>query len=167
MAKPSHLYLIALGSNVRTVSDGAPRRVLENAIEVLEDLGLLFHAVAPIIPTEPIGPSQRKFANGAAVIETHREPEELLQLLKATEQIFGRRSHGQRWRARVLDLDIVLWEGSIWESRSLIIPHPEFRIRDFVLRPASAIAGDWRDPITNLSLAQLYARLTKPRPVPR
>nr|WP_298897799.1 2-amino-4-hydroxy-6-hydroxymethyldihydropteridine diphosphokinase [uncultured Altererythrobacter sp.] len=167
MAKPSHLYLIALGSNVRTVSDGAPSQVLESALEVLEDLGLLFHAVAPIITTPPVGPSQRKFANSAAVIETFREPEALLALLKATEQIFGRKSLGQRWRARVLDLDIVLWDRGVWDSESLAIPHPEFRIRDFVLQPASVIAGDWRDPITNLSLAQLYARLTKPRPIPR
>ena len=167
MANASHLYLIALGSNIRTVPDGAPGQVLESALEVLEDLGLLFHAVAPIIATPPIGPSQRKFANSAAVIETFREPEALLALLKATEQIFGRKSRGQRWGARVLDLDIVLWDGGIWESESLVIPHREFRNREFVLQPASAIAGEWRDPITNLSLAQLYARLTKPRPVPR
>jgi 2-amino-4-hydroxy-6-hydroxymethyldihydropteridine diphosphokinase len=167
MANTSHLYLIALGSNVRTASDGAPGQVLASAIGVLEERGLLFHAIAPIIATPPLGPSQRRFANSAAVIETFREPEELLGLLKAAEQIFGRKSHGQRWRARVLDLDIVLWDGGIWESNSLVVPHPEFRTRNFVLQPASAIAGEWRDPITNLSLAQLYARLTKPRPVPR
>ena len=167
MNSQSHLYLIALGSNVRTPRDGSPRRVLEAACEVLEDLGLLIHAASATITTPPIGPSQRKFANAAAIVETFRDPPELLGVLKATEQAFGRMQRGQRWRDRVLDLDIVLWDGGIWESSSLLIPHPEFRTRDFVLQPATQIAGDWKDPITNLSLAQLYARLTKPRPVPR
>lgn len=167
MSSQSHLYLIALGSNVRTARDGPPRQVLEAARETLEDLGLLIHAVSPIVTTPPMGPSQRKFANAAAIVETFRDPPDLLGLLKATEQVFGRTRRGQRWRARVLDLDIVLWDGGIWESETLIIPHSEFRQRDFVLQPASAIAAEWRDPITNLSLSQLYARLTKPRPIPR
>lgn len=167
MSQQSHLYLIALGSNVRTARDGPPPRVLEAACEVLEDLGLLFHATSPFITTSAMGPSQRNFANAAAVVETYRAPEELLALFKGTEQVFGRKQCGQRWRARVLDLDIVLWDGGVWESPSLQIPHVEFRQRDFVLQPANAIAGDWRDPISGFSVAQLYARLTKPRPVPR
>ena len=152
---------------MRTASDGSPKQVLESAIEVLEGLDLSFHAIAPVIITAPIGPSQRRFANSAAVVETVSDPEQLLRVLAATEQTFGRKARGQRWGARVLDLDIVLWSGGIWESETLAIPHPEFRNRDFVLQPASAIAGNWRDPITNLSLAHLLARLTKPRPVPR
>ena len=167
MANSSHLYLIALGSNVRTVRDGLPGKVLSAAVDVLEELGLLFHAVAPTITTSPIGVSRRRFANSAALVETFREPEELLGLLKATEQSFGRKSVGQRWSARVLDLDIILWDGGIWECEELIIPHPEFRQRDFVLEPACAIARHWRDPVTNLSVAHLFARLTKPRPAPR
>ncbi|TWJ09286.1 2-amino-4-hydroxy-6-hydroxymethyldihydropteridine diphosphokinase [Altererythrobacter ishigakiensis] len=167
MANASNLFLIALGSNVRTARDGPPRRVLEAAYEVLEDLGILIHAVSQTITTPPMGPSQRRFANAAAIIETSRRPDQLLAVLKATEHVFGRKTRGQRWNARVLDLDIVLWDGGIWESNSLLIPHPEFRKRDFVLQPATQIGGDWKDPITNLSLAQLYGRLTKPRPVPR
>ena len=167
MSVASHLYLIALGSNVRTVRNGAPRGVLEAAMETLADKGLLFHAVSPIMQTNPIGPSDRQFANAAAVLETKHGPEELLALLKRTERGFGRKARGQRWSARVLDLDIILWEGGIWESDALIIPHREFRQREFVLQPARAIAGEWRDPITNLSIAQLYVRLTKPRPVTR
>lgn len=166
MAAASNVYLIALGSNIRHPADGPPREVLRAAIEVLEDVGLLFHAASPISDSFPMGPSQRRFANAAAVIETHRDPAALLALFKGIEQAFGRR-RGQRWAARVLDLDIVLWDGGIWAARGLAIPHPQFRQRDFVLRPAKAIAPGWRDPVTGLSIAQLHARLTKPRPVPR
>ena len=44
-----------------------------------------------------------------------------------------------RWRARVLDLDIVLWSAGPWASERLVIPHGEFRRRAFVLGPAAAI----------------------------
>jgi len=67
----------------------------------------------------------------------------------------------------VLDLDIVLWNGGAYAADDLVIPHPAFRIRAFVLVPAARIAGDWRDPLTGLTIRQLAARLTKPRPAPR
>ncbi len=152
---------------MRHPTDGSPRRVLAAAVDVLGDLGLLFHAVSPTIDNAPIGPSQRRFANAAAVAETRRNPPELLGLLRGTEEVFGRQRRGQAWRERVLDLDIILWDGGIWSAPELLIPHPRFRERGFVLGPASEIAGDWRDPISGLSLRQLNARLTRNSPAPR
>ncbi|MEP5937975.1 MAG: 2-amino-4-hydroxy-6-hydroxymethyldihydropteridine diphosphokinase [Erythrobacter sp.] len=162
----SHQYLIALGSNRPTGRDGPPRNVLEGAIEALEDVGLLFHQLSEIIETAPIGPSQRRYANAAAVVETRRDPESMLGLLKGVEGAFGHR-RGQRWGARALDLDIVLWDGGVWNSRELTIPHVSFRERAFVLGPAAQIAADWRDPITGLSVQHLHARLTRPKPATR
>ena len=116
---------------------------------------------APIIASDPIGPSIRRYANSAAIVATRLAPSELLALLKRVEREFGRRAGGQRWRARVLDLDVVLWSGGPYVDRSLTIPHPLFRERDFVLGPASTIAPHWRDPVTGLTLRQLHARLTR------
>jgi len=163
----THRYLIALGSNMRHPMDGGPRQVLATAIEVLEELGLRFSAISPVVDSAPVGPSLRRYANAVAVIETQNDPEELLDILAATERVFGRRRRGQEWRARVLDLDIVLWNGGIWATEHLVVPHPRFRERAFVLGPAAAIAPQWRDPVTGLTVAQLKARLTRPRPLPR
>ncbi len=124
-------------------------------------------AVAPVIETDPVGPSSRRYANGALVLESDLPPRDLLRKLLALETRFGRRRMGQRWRARVLDLDIILWSGGIMAEPGLLIPHPLFRERDFVLSPAARIAAGWRDPVTGLSLAHLHARLTRPRPLPR
>ena len=66
-----------------------------------------------------------------------------------------------RWRARTLDLDLILWSGGCWADAVLVIPHRAFRGRSFVLDPAARIARDWRDPITGLSLAHLHHRLGK------
>ncbi|MDE2597022.1 MAG: 2-amino-4-hydroxy-6-hydroxymethyldihydropteridine diphosphokinase [Sphingomonadales bacterium] len=158
-------YLVALGSNVRHGRHGGPRRVLAAAVAALAD-HVTVAAVAPVIVTAPVGPSLRRYANGAVVVRTALAPDALLALLKAVERGFGRR-RGRRWGARVLDLDIVLWSGGIWRGKGLAVPHRGFRGRDFVLLPATRIAADWRDPATGLTVAQLYGRLTRPRPLPK
>ena len=163
----SHHYLIALGSNMRVSGLGPPRRVIAAAIEELADRGLRIVRVSSIITTRPIGPSQRSYANAAALIKSEHLPSQLLALLQSVEQSFGRRRSGQRWRARPLDLDIVMWSGGIWESGDLTIPHREFRRRKFVLGPASEIAPRWRDPVTGLRIEHLHTRLTGTRPLPR
>ena len=155
-------YLIALGSNVRHHRHGLPEAVLAAALTELTQRGLTVLRAAPILRSAAVGPSLRRYANGAALIETGLDPEALLAALKSIERGFGRRSGGQRWTSRVLDLDIVLWSGGPWASADLFVPHPLFRARQFVLKPAAAIAPDWRDPLTGLTLRQLAARLVRP-----
>ena len=160
-------YLIALGSNKRHHRHGRPHQVLRAALIALAESGLTVEAESPILVSAPLGPSLRRYANGAALVSTDLVPDELLAALKTIEQRFGRRSGGQRWASRVLDLDLVLWSGGAWSSPGLIVPHAAYRERDFVLTPATALAPRWRDPLSGLSLRQLKARLTRPRPMPR
>jgi 2-amino-4-hydroxy-6-hydroxymethyldihydropteridine diphosphokinase len=136
--------------------------VLAAALEQLGREGVTVLAAAPVLRTDPVGPSLRRYANSAALIETMLEPPALLALAKRIERGFGRRTGGQRWTSRVLDLDLVLWSGGCFAARGLVIPHPLFRIRDFVLAPAMQIAPRWRDPVTGHSMRQLHARLTRP-----
>jgi len=65
-------------------------------------------------------------------------PASLLALLKSIERRFGRRP-GKRWGPRVLDLDILAWDGPPMRSRSLIIPHPALTTRRFMLAPLATI----------------------------
>ena len=123
-------------------------------------------ARSPVIASAPVGAAQRRFANAALVLESDLTPPALLAACKRMEREFGRR-RGQRWGDRVLDCDIVLWSGGVWRSADLAIPHPAFAQRPFVLTPARAIAPDWRDPVSGLTLAHLHARLTRRRPLPR
>ncbi|MEN9682271.1 MAG: 2-amino-4-hydroxy-6-hydroxymethyldihydropteridine diphosphokinase [Pseudomonadota bacterium] len=157
-------YLIALGSNRRHQRFGDPRKVLAAALTALAGHGIRVAQAAPVIASAPIGPSLRRYANSAAVIETALAPDELLDVLKQVERAFGRTRGGQRWAARVLDLDIVLWGGRAWSSPGLTVPHIAFRTREFVLGPAVAIAPHWRDPLSGLTLRQLAGRLSRKRP---
>ena len=158
-------YAIALGSNRRHGLYGAPKQVVRAALEALDEIGTVARA-SRIRSVPALGPAGRNFANAAAILETNLAPDALLAALKALERRFGRR-RGRRWGPRVLDLDIIMWSGGACRSRSVRVPHPDFRVRRFVLQPLAEIAPDWRDPESGLAVRHLLARLTAPRPEPR
>ncbi len=159
-------FAIALGSNQRHARFGAPEAVLSHALGKLDGKKVSVAAVSHTMRSRPIGPSQRSYANLAAIVETSLSPIDLLDRLKKLERKMGRRAGGQRWGKRVIDLDIILWSGGIWASPPLAIPHPGFRTRSFVLQPLAAIAPKWRDPVSGLSVRHLKARLDRKRPLP-
>jgi len=159
-------YLIALGSNIGHPRHGPPPAVLRAAITALDQIGTVV-ARAPIIASAPLGPSRRRYANGAVLLATALPPPALLDALQAIETAFARNRRGQRWRARTLDLDIVLWSGGTWHDRRLTIPHREYARRSFVLFPAARIAADWRDPQTCLCVKHALARLTRRARLPK
>ena len=156
MAKTS--YAIALGSNRRGRCGSPADAVLAAASAIGVE------RLSTIRRTPAMGPAGRSFANAAAIAESDVAPPEFLARLKAIEQDFGRRA-GLRWGPRVIDLDILLWSGGAWAEPRLIIPHPEMRVRRFVLDPLAEIAPAWRDPITGATVRQLHYRLARPRPV--
>lgn len=121
---------------------------------------------SPIIASDPVGPSQRRFANAAVLLDSAYDPPSLLGGLQTLEREFGRKRSGRRWRDRTIDCDIVLWSEGVFAAPDLTIPHELFRTRPFVLQPAAAIAPHWRDPVTGLTLRQLSTRLTSPRTMP-
>jgi 2-amino-4-hydroxy-6-hydroxymethyldihydropteridine diphosphokinase len=161
LAKPRHLYAIAIGSNRPHGRHGRPPQVVEAAIARLDREFALFDA-SPIILNAAHGGAGRDFANSVALVESSLQPPEMLHALKAIERDFGRRG-GRRWGPRVLDLDIVLWSGGRWRSRQLTIPHPQIAGRRFVLQPLAAIAPSWRvrGPLT---VRHLAGRLTRRAP---
>ena len=158
------LYAIGLGSNRRHVQFGDPRRVLMAALAALESDDIEPVDASPIISSAAIGPSRRRYANAVALVASPLEPPAMLERLQAIEAAFGRRT-GQRWSARTLDLDILLWSGGTWSDPALTIPHAAMTQRDFVLGPLTAIAADWRHPLAQRSVRQLAARLWRPKPV--
>lgn len=163
-ATPLPLYAIGLGSNRRHARHGDPRQVLLAALSALESDDIEPMDVSPIIASDPIGPSRRRYANAVALVASPLSPPEMLERLHDIERAFGRRT-GQRWSARTLDLDILLWSGGVWSEAGLTIPHPAMQHRAFVLGPLRAIAPDWRHPLSARTVRQLAARLIRPKPV--
>ncbi len=88
-------------------------------------------------------PTQPDYINAVAMLDTTLPPEALLDALQAIEQAHGRvRKPEERWAARTLDLDILLYGNQIISTPRLSIPHPEMTQRDFVLQPLADIAPD-------------------------
>ena len=151
-------YAIALGSN-RRGRHGRPEREIAAALDALGNV--LAHS--PTVASAPLGPSNRRYANAVALIETAEDPATLLVRLKRIERAFGRRP-GRRWGSRVLDLDIVLWSGGAWSSPGLTVPHAAFRLRGFVLGPLAGLVPKWRDPLTGRTIRQLAHVVDRKRP---
>jgi 2-amino-4-hydroxy-6-hydroxymethyldihydropteridine diphosphokinase len=149
-------YAIALGSN-RRGRHGAPAATVRSAAAAIGAKRL-----SRIRLTPALGPAGRGFANAVALVESELDPPALLAELKAVERGFGRRG-GRRWGPRVLDLDIVLWSEGAWAGDGLVVPHPEYRRRSFVLEPLAEIAPGWRDPVTGATSRQLLFRLGRRR----
>lgn len=158
-------YIVAAGSN-RRGRHGRPEAEVAAAWTALARKGRTRVTPSATLASAPLGPSLRRFANAVALVETRADPEKLLWRLQRIERAFGRRT-GRRWGARVIDLDIVLWSEGCFAAPGLVIPHPAFRARRFVLDPLLQLAPRWRDPVSRLTVRQLHARLTRRRPLPR
>jgi len=148
----SESVAIALGSNL-----GDSRGILEGAIEQLRS-PLWELQQSHWYRTRAVGPPQPDYLNGCVIGKTALEPLELLQRLFDIEHQFGR-VRRERWGARTLDLDLLLYGDRILNQPQLQLPHPRLRERPFVLVPLADIAPDWRDPLSGCSIKELQEAL--------
>ena len=116
-------------------------------------------ARAPLYRTAPVGPiAQDDFTNSALVIKTGLSPEELIAVCHAIERDMGRnRAQEQRWGPRLIDIDLIAYDNETRDGPALILPHPRFAERAFVLVPLAAIAPD--DRIAGHKIRDYLARL--------
>lgn len=146
---------VALGSNLGDRDGYLHQAIAEIQSSVHQLRVSTFHDTAPV----GVGP-QPTFLNAAAVGETSLSARTMLETLLAIEQELGRRRPFPG-APRTLDLDLILYgDAIIDEAPSLIVPHPRFRERRFVLEPLSEIAPDWRDPVTGKTVEELLRALT-------
>jgi 2-amino-4-hydroxy-6-hydroxymethyldihydropteridine diphosphokinase len=146
---------IALGSNLGD-RDGYLRAAIAALQPSIRHLRVsTFHDTAPV----GVGP-QPTFLNATAVGETSLAARALLDTLLAVEHDLGR-ERPFPGAPRTVDLDLILYgDAVIDEAPSLIVPHPRFRERRFVLEPLAEIAPDWRDPVTGQTIEELLRNLT-------
>jgi 2-amino-4-hydroxy-6-hydroxymethyldihydropteridine diphosphokinase len=126
--------------------------------EILSDL-----VVSPFVETDPVGVGpQPRYLNAAAVGYTAIGPRALLSCLLDLERERGR-SRPWPGAPRTLDLDLILYGGLVMNEPELVLPHPRFRERAFVLEPLAAVAPDLVDPVSGLSVAELWSGLGRAR----
>jgi 2-amino-4-hydroxy-6-hydroxymethyldihydropteridine diphosphokinase len=145
---PLHRAAIALGSNL-----GDSCQILKSALKTLDSLPqITVEAVSEIYQTVAVGPPQPDYLNACAVVSTDLEPQVLLDTMLEVEAQFGR-VRWERWGARLLDLDLLLFDDLVIEQSGLQIPHPRMVERAFVLVPLADVAADWIEPISGKAIA--------------
>ena len=128
---------IGLGSNLDN-----PARQVAIAINQLAQLPQTqLVRASSLYRSAPMGPQdQPDYINAVVCLDTCLNAESLLQQLLHIEQSHGRIRGPQRWTARTLDLDILLYGQEVIRSQVLTIPHPGIAERNFVLYPLQEIA---------------------------
>lgn len=152
-----HQAVIACGSNM-----GDKQAYIGEAAEkIAQDKKCRLEKSADLIMTSPYGGvEQEDFVNGAFLIKTLYEPEELLDFLNRLEAEAGR-ERLIHWGPRTLDLDIIFYEDVVMRTERLSIPHIDMQNRDFVLRPLEQIVPQWVHPIYQKTTAELLAMLSQ------
>jgi 2-amino-4-hydroxy-6-hydroxymethyldihydropteridine diphosphokinase len=141
------LCYLGLGSNL-----GDRLSNLRRATEALESVpGLRVLRSSSVYETEPVGPpDQPWYLNTVVEADAGLEPEALRLAAKAIEADLGR-APGPRWGPRVIDVDILLYDSVRVRTERLVIPHPEWWNRLFVLVPLQelrpALQGPDGEPI--------------------
>ena len=130
---------IGLGSNL-----GDSIAYLDNAVDSLSvSQGIKHLSISSFYRSKPHGPqNQPDYINAVARFETSIDPHALLSLLQKIENNNNRQRNGERWGARTLDLDLLLYGNIIIETEVLTVPHPYMCERSFVLYPLQELKPD-------------------------
>ena len=126
-------------------------------------------ATSSFYETEPWKmPSDNWFVNAVVQISTNLEPEALLDECQKIETMLGRikePSEKGGYKDRTVDIDIIFYDNKIIKTERLIIPHPFFHKRAFMLVPMLEIAEDFMHPVFGKTVEELYDELENPEAV--
>lgn len=139
------LCYLGLGSNLRS-----PQRQLRQAITLLQKLPrTTMTNISSLYFSKPLGiRAQPHYCNLVIALHTTLSAIWLLRYCQSIEKKH-QRVRKERWGARTLDIDILLFGETTMNTLELVIPHPQMLNRDFVLTPLLEIAPDIRFPNGN------------------
>ena len=145
----NNLHLL-LGANL-----GERYHTLAQAREQLtKRVGAVLQA-SPIYETAAWGlTDQPAYLNQVLLLETAHSPEAVLAETQAIEEALGR-VRAERWGARVIDIDLLLYNDLILNTPALTLPHPYLHLRRFTLQPLADIAPDLVHPALKQTIGQL------------
>jgi dihydroneopterin aldolase/2-amino-4-hydroxy-6-hydroxymethyldihydropteridine diphosphokinase len=116
--------------------------------------------ISTLYRTPPIDrPDQQPFINGVVEILTDLSPEDLRQLLRAVEAQLGRVRTEDKYAARPLDLDLIVYNGLVRRNPPLVLPDPDIYRRPFLAVPLCELAPNLLLPDTGRRVADVAAHL--------
>ncbi len=147
---------VGLGSN-----KGDKRLCIQSAIERLSQTdGVQVIAQSLLYTSSALSLSggQPDYLNAVAEIQTSLSPMDLLKVLHSIEIHLGR-VRGEKWAARTIDLDLLLYGDRIIREATLCVPHPQLHLRNFVLDGLVQLCPQTVHPVFKQSMSVLAARL--------
>ncbi len=139
---------IGLGSNrgdrLKNLKDSLSH--IKREIEVRE--------VSSLYLTEPVGMKGSWFLNCVLEGETELDPNELMETLLAIEKEMGRVRKKEK-EERIIDLDLLLYQGRVLKEKGLILPHPRLHKRRFVLVPLVEINPHLYHPVLRRTVKEI------------
>ena len=132
------LAFVGIGSNL-----DEPHRQIDAAINRLAALpGCDVFAVSSLYRSAPFGPvEQPDFLNAVVALTTDMSARALFAALQSIEEDMGRQ-RSERWGARIIDLDLLVFGDAVVNDDDLVVPHPGIGERNFVLLPLAEIAPE-------------------------
>lgn len=126
---------LGLGANL-----GDAVQQLANAVRALDHVPMLsVDAVSPYYVTAPVGYlDQPDFINQCVRVKTQLSPAALLGVCLGIESALGR-ERSFRNAPRIIDIDVLLYEGEERSTDELTVPHPRLFERAFALVPLQDI----------------------------
>lgn len=141
----TEVYL-GIGSNIE------PEENLRFAIRELRrrfgELGL-----SPVYESRPLGFDGEDFFNMVVRLQTELTPADVIDQLEEIHAIAGRVRDSSRYISRVLDIDLLLYDGLVVNEGRLRIPRSDVLDYSFVLRPLAELAPEFVHPVTGRRIA--------------
>jgi len=155
-----HLVYVGIGSNIEQ------EKYIRIAVQSLQDCFgencLLL--LSPVYKTHAVGFDGDDFYNLVASFHTLLSPRAVENCLKDIEQKNGRLRNQEKYSARNLDIDLLMYDQVIIHSDEISIPRDEIKKYAFVLSPLADLAPALHHPETNKSILAMWTELKKQVP---
>ena len=138
-------------------NQGNRKQNLWTAAALIEEKTGKFSSSSHIYETAAWGDeNQEAYYNQVFIIETELHAGELMQKLLAIENEMGR-TRIKKWEPRIIDIDILYFNGEIINEKDLTVPHPLLQERRFTLIPLAEVLPDFVHPLLKKSTLELLS----------
>jgi 2-amino-4-hydroxy-6-hydroxymethyldihydropteridine diphosphokinase len=147
--------VLGIGTNI-----GDRAENINSAMESLSLVpGIKVLRISDTYETKPWGyTDQPNFYNNVVEIETSLSPAALLGVCLGIEAGMGRVREFKNG-PRIIDIDVLVYEGVISDTKELVLPHPRIGERDFVLVPLKELYDDM--DVLGISYKKFYQNIVK------
>ena len=132
---------------------------LQQAVDaIFEEIGLIVK-ISSVYETPAMGFEGGEFLNCVLWLQTTMTPTKVLKKALAIEKKLGReRKETNGYTSRSIDIDILFADALVQDHQNLVIPHPEFANRRFVIQPMAEINAQFLHPVSGKNMIRLFTK---------